>query len=140
MTDENAISDAFVKAIQSGVQGLVTVEAAAGPIEEIVNQLMRYPAVLVLIGMITFSEGDESGELLEGDMTVDLLVGNKSLRSKEEGAKGAYDILKSLREFLHGKAVGLDGTVWTIKDQRPVDFRKGLAIYLQRYSGFNVHF
>lgn len=139
-TDENTIVDQFVAAIKASELGLKTVEAAAGPIDEILDQLRRYPAVLVLMGRTTFDDGDESGELLEADPTVTLLIGNKSLRSKEEGKEGAHDILKGCRAVLHGKDVGITGTCWTVSEQQPVDLQSGLVVYQQQYKGFNVQF
>lgn len=141
MTDENAIVDAFVAAIKAaGISGLKTVEAAAGGIDEIVKQLRRHPSVVVIMGEVKFDDGDESGDLLQADPRVDLLVAAKSLRSQVAGQQGAYDILKACRQALHNTDVGIAPTLWKVSEQRPVDFQGGLGIWLQRFTGFNVHF
>ena len=139
-TDENTIVDQFVAIVKAGVSGLNTCEAFAGQLEDAVKQLVRHPAVLVYIESIPFSEGDESGDLLEGEPVVSLLIGTRSLRAATERQKGAYDILKDCRDLINNKDVGIDGAVFRVTDQNLFDTQPGLSIYRQRYKGSNIYF
>ncbi len=139
-TDENTIVDQFVATIKAGVSGLKNCEAFAGQLEDAVKQLVRHPAVLVYIESISFSEGDESGELLEGEPVVSLLIATRSLREAAERQTGAYDILKECRALINNSDVGIDGAVFSLTDQNLFDTQPGLSIYRQRYKGSNVYF
>ena len=139
-TDENTIVDQFVATITAGVSGLKTCEAFAGQLEDAVKQLVRHPAVLVYIESIPFSEGDETGELLEGEPVVSLLIATRSLREAAERQTGAYDILKACRTLINNSDVGIDGAVFGLTDQNLFDTQPGLSIYRQRYKGSNIYF
>lgn len=139
-TDENTIVDQFVAIITAGVTGLKTCEAFAGQLEDAIKQLVRHPAVLVYIESLPFSEGDESGELLEGEPVVSLLIATRSLRAATDRQKGAYDILKECRGLINNKDVGIAGAVFKVTDQNLFDTQPGLSIYRQRYKGQNIYF
>ena len=138
--DENAIIDAFVSTISSGVSGLKTCEAFEGTIDEAIKRLMRHPSVLVYIESTQFSDGDEAGELLEGEPVVTLLIGSHSLRGDDERRKGAYSILKASRGAIHNVSIGIEGAIFKVIDQALVDTRSSISIYRQRYRGHNVFF
>lgn len=141
MADENTIIAGFVASIEAAdIAGMQTVEAFAGDIEDVFEQLRRLPAVLVFLEDTTFEAADSPGDLLEGDPVVTLLVADKSLLSRKQGQAGIYDILKACREALHNTDAGVSGAIWYVRDQRFIDARRGLALYRQRYRGENVFF
>ncbi len=141
LVTESAIVDGFVATIQAAhADSFKVIEAFEGGLQTAIKRLANVPSVLVVLGRIAFTDADETGDLLQGDPAVQLLVGHRSLRSKSQAAQGTYDLLETLRDTLHDTDAGITGTVWHITEEAPVDLTAEMSIWSQTYTAKNAFF
>lgn len=127
----DAIEDALIAAIRSGVPGLKAVESYAGQLEQEAKTLLTgCPAVFVMFGGFATAQDEYAGKTFKPRFTVAVaardLRGQKQARTK---SGGAYDIIKALLELLEGNALDLEIEPLSVVSGAPVYVSGALAVY-----------
>lgn len=130
MTEIEQIEDLIIATLSAQVSGLRSCDTWQGPVEDLLKQPKSLPAVWVV-----YTGAEHEGKQVIGSnyhprrmrFTLALIVSN--LKSRKDGARGAYEFIEGINDCLTGLSLTpLNGFLWPVRDDL-VDIGSGLFIY-----------
>lgn len=132
MTEIEQVEDRILDEIRANVAGVVSCDTWQGDIEDLLLQTVRKPAVWVIFGTLPFGDKEVIGarnNIVDRPMHFVIAVATESLRSRKDGARGAYELLEAIEARLRGKALApLRGYLWPVNIELLLS-RKSTFIY-----------
>ncbi len=110
------IQDAIIAALED-IEGVPTVGAWQGDVDELIAQPQKLPALHVIYQGAEFGEARLVGAR-RADHTMEFLVVlvARNLKSREAGAAACNDLIEAVRTALIGKAIAPYGFLWPAKE------------------------
>jgi len=130
MTEIEQLEDLIITTVLDQVSGLRDCAPWQGPIEDLLKQPKNLPAVWVI-----YTGGGHEAKATIGSnyhnrnmkFTLALIVQN--LRSRKDGARGAYEFIEGINDCLTGLSLlPLAGFLWPVRDDL-IDIASGMFIY-----------
>jgi phage gp37-like protein len=130
MTEIDQVEDLIIATVKARVSGLRDCATWQGPVEDLLSQPKNLPAVWVIY----------TGENHEGKTTIGSNYHNRSmkftlalivqnLKSRQDGARGAYEFIEGINNCLTGLSLSpLNGFLWPVRDDL-IDIGSGVFIY-----------
>jgi hypothetical protein len=116
------------------IEGVNTVGAWQGDIEELLKLPQKLPALNVVYRGADFEEKQTDGG---HNMNFLILLVGKNLRSRQAGASSCNTIIEAVREKLIGLQVAGFDNLWPINEDL-ILARGGILVYALNYQTHNV--
>lgn len=126
------IEDAMLAALREKLSG-VEVDTLPGPPEDAARRTLRTPAVWVVYQRRDFNAPEFfEDKTPEAEHFFIVLIISRNLRSRKEGARGAYELLDLVHQALDGLAYQ-DDEFWPVNEQI-FAIEAGLFVYKITYK------